>query len=69
MDSIKNLLYFGLMNEPQRFVHQSEVEVDDDFEVDDILELVDNGDFGLLEEVELVFRQKMELKLSSKFDA
>ena len=69
VDSIKNLLYFGLMNEPQRFVHQSEVEVDDDFEVDDDLELVDNDDVGLPEEVELVFMQKMELKLSSKFAA
>ena len=45
------------------------VEVDDDFEVDDELELVDNDDVGLPEEVELVFMQKMELKLSSKFAA
>ena len=45
------------------------VEIDDDFEVDDVLELVDNDDFGLLEKDELVFMQKMELKLSSKFAA
>ena len=45
------------------------VEVDDNFEVDDDLELVDNDDLGLPEEVELIFMQKMELKLSSKFAA
>ena len=43
--------------------------MDDDFEVDDDLELVDNDDLGLPEEVELVFMQKMELKLSSKIAA
>ena len=56
------------MNGPRGPFISPVVEVDDDFEVDDILELVDNGDFGLLEEVELVFRQKIKLKLSSKFD-
>ena len=43
--------------------------MDDDFEVDRVLELNGNDDFGLLDEVELVFMQKMELKLSSKFAA
>ena len=45
------------------------VEVDDDFEVNDDFELVENDDFGLPEEVELVFMQKIYLKLSSKFAA
>ena len=43
--------------------------MDDDFEVDDNLKLVGNDDLVFPEEVELVFMQKMELKLSSKFAA
>ena len=35
------------------------VEVEDNLEVNDDLELVDNDDFGLPEDVELAFMQKM----------
>ena len=43
--------------------------MDDDFEVNGDLELVDNDNLGFPEEVELAFMQKMELKLTSKFAA